>query len=59
MPESLVFFDATTAGAVFKSAWGVISANFAGIAVVLGAFIGLGIAGRAINSAVKGKVRVK
>ena len=39
MPESLVFFDATTAGAVFKSAWGI--------------------AGRAINAAVRGKVRVK
>lgn len=43
MPESLVFFDATTAGAVFKSAWGVISSNFAGVAILLGAMIGLGI----------------
>ncbi|TWP26978.1 hypothetical protein EUA60_01410 [TM7 phylum sp. oral taxon 346] len=59
MPESLVFFDATTAGAVFKSAWGVISSNFAGVAILLGAMIGLGIAGRAINAAVRGKVRVK
>jgi len=59
MPENLTFFDAATAGAVFKSAWGIISANFVGIAVLIGAFVGLGIAGKAINSGMKGKVKVK
>ncbi|WP_243812496.1 hypothetical protein LRM48_001300 [Candidatus Nanosynbacter sp. TM7-008] len=59
MPENMTFFDAATAGSVFKTAWGVISSNFAGIAVLLGAMIGLAIAGRAINSAVRGKVKVK
>ena len=40
MPENLTFFDAATAGSVFKSAWGIISANFVGIAVLIGAFVG-------------------
>lgn len=59
MPENLTFFDAATAGSVFKSAWGIISANFVGIAVLIGAFVGLGIAGKAINAGMKGKVKVK
>ena len=46
------------AGNIFTSMWGVVSANFAGVAVLLGSVAGLMIAAKLINGAKKGKVRV-
>lgn len=43
---------------IFSSMWGVVSANFAGVAVLLGSVAGLMIAAKLINGARKGKVRV-
>ena len=42
---------------IFSSMWGVVSANFAGVAVLLGSVAGLMIAAKLINGARKGKVR--
>ena len=46
------------AGNIFTSMWSVISANFAGVAVLLGSVAGLMLAAKLINGAKKGKVRV-
>ncbi len=49
---------AEVAGNIFTSMWSVVSANFAGVAVLLGSVAGLMIAAKLINGARKGKVRV-
>lgn len=48
----------SVAGDIFKSMWDVVSANFAGVAVLLGSVAGLMIAAKLINGARRGKVRV-
>jgi len=58
MPTDLTLLDATTAGSIFSNMWGVVSDNFAGVAILLGAVAGLVIAAKLINGAKKGKVRV-
>lgn len=58
MPSELTLLDASVAGSIFTSMWNVVSANFAGVAVLLGAVAGLAIAAKLINGAKKGKVRV-
>jgi len=58
MPTDYTLLDATTAGAIFTNMWSVVSDNFAGVAILLGAVAGLVIAAKLINGAKKGKVRV-
>lgn len=58
MPADTTLLDATTAGSIFTSMWGVVTDNFAGVAVLLGAVVGLSIAAKLINGAKKGKVKV-
>lgn len=58
MPVDYTLLDATTAGAIFSNMWSVVSDNFAGVAILLGAVAGLVIAAKLINGAKKGKVRV-
>jgi len=58
MPADTTLLDATTAGQIFSSMWGVVSDNFAGVAILLGAVAGLVISAKLINGAKKGKVRV-
>lgn len=50
--------DSTTATSIFTSAFGFISANFAGVAVLLGLILGLKFGARLINGARHGKVKV-
>lgn len=58
MPTDFTLLDAATAGAVFTNMWGVVTDNFAGVAILLGAVAGLGVAARLINGAKKGKVKI-
>lgn len=65
MSVPIFFGEATTAlltpevaGNIFKAMWDVVSANFAGVAVLLGSVAGLMIAAKLINGARRGKVRV-
>jgi len=58
MPTDYILLDATTAGSIFSNMWSVVSDNFAGVAILLGAVAGLVIAAKLINGAKKGKVRV-
>lgn len=58
MPTDYTLLDATTAGSIFSNMWSVVSDNFAGVAILLGAVAGLVIAAKLINGAKKGKVRV-
>lgn len=58
MPTDFTLLDATTAGSIFSNMWSVVSDNFAGVAILLGAVAGLVIAAKLINGAKKGKVRV-
>lgn len=58
MPTDYTLLDAATAGAVFSNMWAVVTDNFAGVAILLGAVAGLVIAAKLINGAKKGKVRV-
>lgn len=58
MPADYTLLDATTAGAIFSNMWNVVTDNFAGVAILLGAVAGLVIAAKLINGAKKGKVRV-
>lgn len=53
-----VLLTPEVAGNIFSSMWGVVSSNFAGVAVLLGSVAGLMIAAKLINGARKGKVRV-
>lgn len=57
MPTDFTFFDAAAAGQLVTGAFGVMTDNFSGVALILGPMIGIGIAGALINGAVKGKVR--
>ena len=43
---------------IFSSMWGVVSTNFAGVAVLLGSVAGLMVASKLINGARRGKLRV-
>lgn len=43
---------------IFSSMWGVITANFAGVAILLGSVAGLVLVSKLINGAKKGKVKV-
>lgn len=58
MPTDYTLLDAATAGSVFSNMWAVVTDNFAGVAILLGAVAGLAIAAKLINGAKKGKVRV-
>lgn len=58
MPTDYTLLDATVAGSIFTNMWSVITDNFAGVAVLLGAVAGLAIAAKLINGAKKGRVRV-
>ena len=58
MPTDFTLLDAATAGAIFTNMWNVVTDNFAGVAILLGAVAGLVIAAKLINGAKKGKVRV-
>lgn len=58
MPVDYTLLDATTAGTIFSNMWNVVTDNFAGVAILLGAVAGLVIAAKLINGAKKGKVRV-
>lgn len=51
-------FDATTATAILTSITSTVSANFAGVAVLLGGMAGLVVLAKLVNGAKKGKVRV-
>jgi len=50
-------FTPTVAQNIFDGMYSVVSANFAGVAVLLGAVAGLGILAALINGARKGKVK--
>lgn len=58
MPTDYTLLNASTAGAIFSNMWNVVTDNFAGVAILLGAVAGLVIAAKLINGAKKGKVRV-
>lgn len=58
MPTDKTLLDISTANSIFSNVWSVVEANFAGVAVLLGAMVGLTIAAKLINGAKKGKVRV-
>lgn len=58
MPTDYTLIDATIAGDIFTTMFSVVTDNFAGVAVLLGAIAGLGLAARLINGAKKGKVKV-
>ena len=58
MPTDFTLLDAATAGSIFSNMWGVITDNFAGVAILLGAIAGVGIAAKLINGAKKGRVKV-
>lgn len=58
MPTDFELINAATAGAIFTNMWSVVTDNFAGVAVLLGAVAGLSLAARLINGAKKGKVKV-
>lgn len=49
--------DAAVAGQIFSSGWSVIAANFAGVAVLIGAVFGLKKLAKIINGGLNGKVR--
>lgn len=51
-------FTATTATAVLTSITDTVTANFAGVAVLLGGIAGLVVLAKLVNGAKKGKVRV-
>lgn len=51
-------FDATTAQSVLTSITGMVTDNFAGVAVLLGGIAGLTVLAKLVNGAKKGKVRV-
>lgn len=57
MPESMKLIDAAVAGQIFSSGWSVIAANFAGVAVLIGAVFGLKKLAKIINGGLNGKVR--
>lgn len=58
MPTDFTLLDTATAGSIFSNMFSVVTDNFAGVAILLGAMAGLGIAAKLINGAKKGKVRV-
>lgn len=59
MPDSTTLLDASVAGQIFSTMWGVLADNFAGVAILLGAIIGMKIFARLTNGAAKsGKVSV-
>lgn len=51
-------FTPAIAKDIFDTMYSVVSANFAGVAILLGAVAGLGILASLINGARKGKVKV-
>lgn len=57
MPTDFELLTAGIAGQIFSNMFSVITDNFAGVAVLLGAIAGLGILAAAINGARKGKLR--
>lgn len=57
MAPDYTLLDATVATSIFTSAFGFISANFAGIAILLGLTLGLKKAAGLINGGTRGKVK--
>lgn len=57
MPADTTLLDATVAGSIFTNMFSVVTDNFAGVAILLGAVAGLGLAAAMINGARKGKLK--
>lgn len=57
MAPDYTLLDATTATSIFTAAFGFISANFAGIAILLGLTLGLKYGARFIDNGTRGKVK--
>lgn len=51
-------FTPATATAIFTSITDTVTANFAGVAILLGGIAGLTVLAKLVNGAKKGKVRV-